>query len=67
MYFTLQVTIVTTCILQVTYFKRKAYMAQSPQLYKQMAVCGDIERVFTVGMLCRRKTPRLIKEYRAVI
>ena len=27
----------------------KAYLAQSPQLYKQMAICADFERVFTVG------------------
>ncbi len=26
-----------------------AYLAQSPQLYKQMAICGDMERVFEVG------------------
>lgn len=40
-------------VFEVTYFKRKAYLAQSPQLYKQMAVCGDIERVFTVGAVFR--------------
>jgi len=27
----------------------QAYLAQSPQLYKQMALCADFERVFTVG------------------
>ena len=26
-----------------------AYLAQSPQLYKQMAIASDFERVFTVG------------------
>ena len=36
-------------VFEVTYFKRKAYLAQSPQLYKQMAICGDFEKVFTVG------------------
>ena len=36
-------------VFEVTYFKRSAYMAQSPQLYKQMAICGDFDRVFTVG------------------
>ena len=27
----------------------QAYLAQSPQLYKQMALCADFERVFTIG------------------
>ena len=26
-----------------------AYLAQSPQLYKQMALCADFDRVFTIG------------------
>ena len=26
-----------------------AYLAQSPQLYKQIAISGDFGRVFTVG------------------
>jgi len=40
-------------VFKVTYFKGNAYLAQSPQLYKQMAVCADIERVFTVGGVFR--------------
>merc|ERR1712012_1413595 len=28
-------------VFKVSYFKRKAYLAQSPQLYKQMALCSD--------------------------
>lgn len=31
--------------LQVTYFKGSAYLAQSPQLYKQMAIAADFDRV----------------------
>jgi len=34
----------------ITYFfVGSAYLAQSPQLYKQMAIASDFERVFTVG------------------
>jgi len=40
-------------VFQVTYFKGSAYLAQSPQLYKQMAIAGDMERVFTVGAVFR--------------
>lgn len=27
----------------------QAYLAQSPQLYKQMAIAADFQKVFTVG------------------
>ncbi|KAG1705484.1 Aspartate--tRNA ligase, cytoplasmic [Nymphon striatum] len=36
-------------VFKVTYFKGNAYLAQSPQLYKQMAIAADFDRVFTVG------------------
>jgi len=36
-------------VFEVSYFRRSAYLAQSPQLYKQMAICADFEKVFTVG------------------
>ncbi|CAG0887313.1 unnamed protein product [Cyprideis torosa] len=40
-------------VFEVTYFKGKAFLAQSPQLYKQMAIAGDFEKVFTVGSVFR--------------
>lgn len=40
-------------VFEVTYFKRSAYLAQSPQLYKQMAVIGDFDKVFTIGPVFR--------------
>lgn len=36
-------------VFTVSYFKGSAYLAQSPQLYKQMAISGDFDKVFTVG------------------
>jgi len=27
----------------------EAYLAQSPQLYKQMCICSDFERVFEIA------------------
>ena len=36
-------------VFTVSYFKSNAYLAQSPQLYKQMAIAADFSRVFTVG------------------
>eukprot|EP01113_Clastostelium_recurvatum_P002036 TRINITY_DN1084_c0_g1_i2.p1 TRINITY_DN1084_c0_g1~~TRINITY_DN1084_c0_g1_i2.p1 ORF type:complete len:587 (+),score=184.77 TRINITY_DN1084_c0_g1_i2:35-1762(+) len=40
-------------VFKLDYFKEKAFLAQSPQLFKQMAVCGDIDRVFEIGPVFR--------------
>lgn len=40
-------------VFEVKYFNRKAYLAQSPQLYKQQCIAGDFERVFEVGPVFR--------------
>ena len=36
-------------VFQVDYFDTKAYLAQSPQFYKQMAMAAGFERVFEIG------------------
>ena len=40
-------------LFEVKYFDRKAYLAQSPQFYKQMAMACGFERVFEVGPVFR--------------
>ena len=35
-----------TDVFEVKYFERKAFLAQSPQLYKQLAVLGGMTKVF---------------------
>ncbi|CAF0785984.1 unnamed protein product, partial [Brachionus calyciflorus] len=40
-------------VFKVSYFKTSAYLAQSPQLYKQMAIAADFERVYTIGSVFR--------------
>ena len=40
-------------LFEVEYFERKAYLAQSPQFYKQMAMAAGFERVFEVGPVFR--------------
>jgi aspartyl-tRNA synthetase len=37
----------------VGYFGRQAYLAQSPQFYKQMAIAGGVDRVFEIGPVFR--------------
>ncbi|KAI9840992.1 MAG: hypothetical protein M1837_001067 [Sclerophora amabilis] len=57
-------------VFEVTYFGRKAYLAQSPQLYKQMAIGGDNARVFEVGPVFRAEksnTHRHMTEVRRLI
>jgi nondiscriminating aspartyl-tRNA synthetase len=52
-------------VFGVQYFDRKAYLAQSPQFYKQVMV-GIFERVFEVGPVFRAEphdTVRHINEY----
>lgn len=40
-------------LFEIPYFKTKAYLAQSPQFYKQMAMAAGFERVFEVGPVFR--------------
>jgi aspartyl-tRNA synthetase len=40
-------------VFEVKYFKRKAYLAQSPQFYKQMAMAAGFEKVFEIGPVFR--------------
>jgi len=40
-------------VFRVDYFGRRAFLAQSPQFYKQMAIAAGIERVFEIGPVFR--------------
>lgn len=53
-------------VFQVNYFGRPAYLAQSPQLAKQMCIAADFERVYEIGAVFRAEdsnTPRHLTEY----
>ena len=55
-----------TDLFAVQYFEKKAFMAQSPQLYKQMLACS-MEKTFTLGPAWRAEkhnTTRHINEIR---
>ncbi|MBI2047493.1 aspartate--tRNA(Asn) ligase, partial [Candidatus Pacearchaeota archaeon] len=55
-----------TELFPVQYFEKKAYLAQSPQLYKQMLACS-IEKIFMITPVWRAEkhnTPRHINEIR---
>ena len=40
-------------VFKVDYFRHPAFLAQSPQLAKQMAIAADMERVFEIGPVFR--------------
>lgn len=40
-------------LFEIKYFDKKAYLAQSPQLYKQMAMAAGLEKVFEIGPVFR--------------
>jgi aspartyl-tRNA synthetase len=53
-------------VFKVHYFDRTAYLAQSPQFYKQMAMAAGFEKIFEVGPVFRAEpsfTSRHATEY----
>jgi aspartyl-tRNA synthetase len=40
-------------VFKVTYFKQSAFLAQSPQLYKQMCIAADFGKVFEIAPVFR--------------
>lgn len=56
-------------LFQLEYFGRPAYLAQSPQFYKQMAMAAGFDRVFEIGPAFRADpsfTPRHATEFTSV-
>lgn len=55
-----------TEVFELQYFEQKAYLAQSPQFYKQMMVGAGYERIFEIGHVYRAEehnTNRHLNEY----
>jgi len=53
-------------LFSIDYFERKAYLAQSPQLYKQMLMSTGLDRVFEIGPAFRAEhsnTNRHVTEF----
>ncbi|MCH4887560.1 aspartate--tRNA(Asn) ligase [Acidaminobacter sp. JC074] len=53
-------------VFELDYFGQKAYLAQSPQFYKQMMVIAGLERVYEIGPVFRAEshsTIRHLNEY----
>ena len=53
-------------LFEVKYFERKAFLAQSPQFYKQLCLVAGFDRVYEVAPVYRAEkhnTPRHLNEY----
>lgn len=50
-------------VFKVDYFKRTVSLAQSPQLAKQMAIAGDMRRVFEIGPVFRAENSQTMRQY----
>jgi len=50
-----------TDLFSVKYFEKKAYLAQSPQLYKQMIATSPIEKVFTITPVWRAEKHNTVR------
>ncbi|MCL2497689.1 MAG: aspartate--tRNA(Asn) ligase [Symbiobacteriaceae bacterium] len=53
-------------LFEIKYFESKAYLAQSPQFYKQMVMGGGLQRVYEVGYAYRAEqsnTSRHLSEF----
>ncbi|KAK4117710.1 aspartyl-tRNA synthetase [Canariomyces notabilis] len=53
-------------VFRLPYFEKEAYLAQSPQFYKQMEIAGGRKRVFSIGPVFRAEnsnTPRHMTEF----
>ena len=48
-------------LFPLLYYQKEAFLAQSPQLYKQMAVVGGMERVFSISRIWRAEVSNTIK------
>ncbi|KAJ9111491.1 hypothetical protein QFC22_006518 [Naganishia vaughanmartiniae] len=48
-------------VFRVEYFGRPAYLAQSPQLAKQMAVIADMGRVYEIGSIFRAENSNTMR------
>jgi len=56
-------------VFSIVYFDKPAFLAQSPQLYKQMGVIAGFERVYEIGPAFRAEphhTTRHLTEYTSV-
>ncbi len=53
-------------LFEVQYFEKKAFLAQSPQFYKQLCLVGGFDRVYEIAPVYRAEkhnTPRHLNEY----
>lgn len=48
-------------VFELEYFDKTAFLAQSPQLYKQMAINSDFDKVFEIGPVFRAEKSQTLR------
>jgi aspartyl-tRNA synthetase len=54
-------------LFEVKYFEKKAYLAQSPQLYKQLAIIGGMDKVFMFMPVFRAEKHNTLEHLNEII
>lgn len=52
-----------TAVFKLDYYGRQACMAQSPQLYKQISILGDMKRVFEIAPVFRAEKSNTMRHF----
>jgi len=56
-------------LFEIKYFEKKAYLSQSPQIYKQMMIAGGFNKVYEIGEVFRAEkshTTRHLTEFTGI-
>ena len=54
-------------LFEINYFEKKAYLAQSPQLYKQLAVIGGMDKVFMTVPVFRAEKHNTLEHLNEIV
>ncbi|MDD4353807.1 MAG: aspartate--tRNA(Asn) ligase, partial [Candidatus Nanoarchaeia archaeon] len=54
-------------VFMIPYFGKEAFLAQSPQFYKQMALCSGFEKVFEIGTVFRAENSHTTRHLTEIV
>ncbi|MFA5304013.1 MAG: aspartate--tRNA(Asn) ligase [Candidatus Nanoarchaeia archaeon] len=54
-------------VFMLPYFGKEAFLAQSPQFYKQMALCSGFEKVFEIGTVFRAENSHTTRHLTEIV
>jgi nondiscriminating aspartyl-tRNA synthetase len=54
-------------VFMIPYFGKEAFLAQSPQFYKQMALCSGFEKVYEIGTVFRAENSHTTRHLTEIV